>query len=203
MRPDYKLYVPFVLKWEGGYVNDPVDRGGETNMGITRATFDSLASRVLGITPNDSTFRALTKDQASLFVKYFWDKATYNNSINSQIVAEAITSWNWGSGALGLREFQKMLNEEYGFSLTVDGVIGPQTVKAANSISARALFNKMLERRETFFLSIVDRNPSQARFINGWLNRLNDFADRHKKKFSSEPRQVCSDCPCSDCSCTE
>ena len=33
--------VKFVLAREGGYVNDPTDKGGETNRGITHATYDS------------------------------------------------------------------------------------------------------------------------------------------------------------------
>ena len=31
--------VPFILKWEGGFVNDPDDLGGATNKGVTLATY--------------------------------------------------------------------------------------------------------------------------------------------------------------------
>ena len=31
--------VPFILSWEGGFVNDPDDVGGATNKGITIATW--------------------------------------------------------------------------------------------------------------------------------------------------------------------
>lgn len=36
---DVKKLAPFILKWEGGFVNDPDDLGGATNMGITIATY--------------------------------------------------------------------------------------------------------------------------------------------------------------------
>ena len=36
---DVKKFLPFVLRWEGGYVNDPADRGGATNKGVTIATW--------------------------------------------------------------------------------------------------------------------------------------------------------------------
>lgn len=35
----YPQMVKFVLAREGGYVNDPTDKGGETNKGITHTTF--------------------------------------------------------------------------------------------------------------------------------------------------------------------
>ena len=33
-----KRLQPFILRWEGGFVNDPLDRGGATNKGITIGT---------------------------------------------------------------------------------------------------------------------------------------------------------------------
>lgn len=36
---DIKVLVPFILSWEGGFVNDPDDKGGATNKGVTIATW--------------------------------------------------------------------------------------------------------------------------------------------------------------------
>ena len=36
---DYRRLVPFILKKEGGFVDDPDDLGGATNKGVTFATF--------------------------------------------------------------------------------------------------------------------------------------------------------------------
>ena len=33
------LLLPFILRWEGGFVNDPMDKGGATNKGVTIATW--------------------------------------------------------------------------------------------------------------------------------------------------------------------
>ena len=34
--------IPIVLRHEGGYVNDPLDKGGETNYGISKRSYPHL-----------------------------------------------------------------------------------------------------------------------------------------------------------------
>ena len=38
---DVRKLAPFILKWEGGFVNDPDDLGGATNMGVTIGAWKS------------------------------------------------------------------------------------------------------------------------------------------------------------------
>jgi lysozyme family protein len=175
---NYKEYVPFVLRWEGGVSNDPADTGGLTNKGITRATFDTLALKVLGKLPTSNNFYALTDQEAGLFVRHFWNKATGNNSIKSQPIAETITGWYWGSGSRGLRNFQKLLNEKFNAGLKVDGAIGPASVAAINAQNESKLFYAAADARADYFRAIVNNNSSQSKFLRGWLNRLNDFKQR-------------------------
>ena len=42
---DVRKLAPFILKWEGGFVNDPDDLGGATNMGVTIGTYEHIAER--------------------------------------------------------------------------------------------------------------------------------------------------------------
>ena len=179
--PDYRKFAPFILKWEGGEANDPNDRGGHTNMGITRATFNALSKKVLGKEPTTTNFLHLTKNEAILFIRYFWMKATWNNQIHSQAVAEAITSWYWGSGGYGIKEWQRMLRDYFSKTdINVDGVVGRQTVEYTNSIPEKDLLEQAIKCREQTYKKLVQNDPSQSKFIKGWLNRLNDFAQRHK-----------------------
>ena len=39
------VLIPFVLRYEGGFVNDPADSGGPTNKGVTLNTFRSVYGR--------------------------------------------------------------------------------------------------------------------------------------------------------------
>lgn len=176
---DYKLYVPFVLRWEGGVSNHAADTGGLTNKGVTYQTYMSLCNAVYGCNPTEQHFYSLNNDQIGLIIQYFWNKSTANNRIGSQKVAEAITSWMWGSGATGLRWFQQMLNTEYKAGLQVDGQIGVLTANFINSLDPDELFRKCLAYRRNRFISICNENASQKVFLKGWLNRLRDFAERH------------------------
>ena len=41
------ILAPFILSYEGGFVNDPLDRGGATNMGVTIATWKSVGQSLV------------------------------------------------------------------------------------------------------------------------------------------------------------
>ncbi len=178
-KADYRKYVPFVLNWEGGKSNNAADRGGLTYKGITYTTYNTLCKIVLKRSPDREHFLSMTDEEVGLFVKYFWDKSTNNNQIASQKIAEAITSWHWGSGKLGLMWYQRMLNDEYNCKLVVDGIIGNASIVAINSIDADDLFRMSIKYRYNRFHQICKQNPSQKVFLKGWLNRLQDFAARH------------------------
>ena len=178
---DYRKFTPFILRWEGGEVNDKADRGGHTNRGITRTTFNALSRKVLGKEPTLTNFKNLSKEDAMQFIHYFWNKATGNNQIKSQAVAEAITSWFWGSGGYGIKEWQRMLRDKFGkTNIIVDGGVGKQTIDYTNSIPENKLMKQAIATREQTFRKLVKRDPRQARFLKGWLNRLSDFTSRHK-----------------------
>lgn len=178
---DYRKFTPFILRWEGGEVNDKADRGGHTNRGITRTTFNALSRRVLGKEPTLANFKNLSREDAMKFIHYFWNKATGNNQIKSQAVAEAMTSWFWGSGSYGIKEWQRMLRDKFGKTkIIVDGGVGMQTINYTNSIPENELMKQAIATREQTFRKLVKRDPRQAKFLKGWLNRLNDFTNRHK-----------------------
>ena len=58
--------------------------------------------------------------------------------------------------------------------MVADGVIGPRTMAAINGANAKDLVAKFSDARADFYQGIVARKPDQARFIKGWLNRVED-----------------------------
>jgi lysozyme family protein len=79
----------------------------------------------------------------------------------------------WGSGARqAVKSLQVAINH-CGLQCDVDGLIGPKTILLANSIEPKKLFDALTAERERFFYAIgVGKN---AKFLTGWLNRLNDY----------------------------
>jgi lysozyme family protein len=168
---DVNRLAPFILKWEGGFVNDPVDRGGATNMGVTIATwqhvgYDKDGDGEIGV----SDLRLLTKEEVvnRVLKPHYWDRWRADE-INSQPVADILVDWVWGSGVYGIKIPQKVLG------VTIDGMVGPKTLAAVNDADPLTFFNEIKKEREVFLNRIVERDPSQKRFIKGWMNRLNEL----------------------------
>jgi len=84
-------------------------------------------------------------------------------------VANILVDWLWNSGRHGIVIPQRLLG------VKPDGVVGMQTIHAVNGRDPRSLFDTLKEERKAFFLSLVERDPSQKKFLKGWMNRLNAF----------------------------
>jgi lysozyme family protein len=163
---DYKVLVPIIKRFEGGWSNHPNDRGGCTNSGVTISTYRAYYGK--SKTCND--LKKMTESQwNAIFIQRYWVK-WLGDRISSQSIANLLVDWFWTSGVYGIKYPQQVLG------VTADGVVGPKTIAAINNYpNQKELFQKLWNRRKKHFEDIVKKNPSQKVFLKGWLNRLSAF----------------------------
>ena len=175
-RSDSLFYatIPLVLHYEGGFVDDPIDRGGKTNMGITQKILDTYKKKA-GINVTD--VKDLTKKDAMALYKAEWDSRGFGLLDNTDVM-KLVYDFSVNSGPqTAIVSLQKALNKK-GYNLVEDGYIGDKTNQAVNSVDEKWLKTELQKSRAEHCDGIVDRNPEQKRFINGWFNRINDIGNK-------------------------
>ena len=164
--------APFILKWEGGFVNDPADLGGATNMGVTIGAWKSCRYEKDGDGDIDvDDLRLLTREDVvnRVLKPQYWDRWKADD-IKSQSVANILVDWVWASGAHGIKIPQRLLG------VSVDGIVGPKTLAAVNARNPRELFDMIKIARFDFIEDICRKRPANNKFKRGWMNRINDIA---------------------------
>lgn len=167
---DVNKLVSHILKWEGGFINDPDDLGGVTNKGVCFRTYKLYRSRKGLSQPTIEDLKNISDDEFSLILKeMYWD-ACRADKIQSQGVANAIVDWAWHSGTTtAAKEIQKVLG------VSSDGIIGNITLSAINSQSPLPLFGKIKAARIKYIERICKSRPANQKFYRGWMNRINDL----------------------------
>jgi len=161
------------LGTEEGYSDDPFDKGGETNLGITKAVFENALRR--GIISGVSNIRFLTIAQAKAIYKTdYWFPIKLNMVLDREIAAEIFdTAVNMGRSR-AIKIVQESLNF-LGEKLDVDGIIGKLTLTAIQkwiNKDVRALFVCLNGFQFMKYVDIVRNDSSQIRFSRGWTKRI-------------------------------
>ncbi|MFU8776912.1 MAG: holin-associated N-acetylmuramidase [Roseovarius sp.] len=173
-----------IVAREGGYVDDPDDPGGATNFGVTIHTMRRLGmdlSRDGVVDARD--VRALTRDQAvALFIDHYYHRpgiARLPESLHASVFDMYVNA-----GANAVKILQRLLRE-MGQGIAVDGLIGPQTVTAAQ-VAAKAAPDHIADAygiaRRNYYLSLADARPASRKFARsraggkgGWIKRAEAF----------------------------
>lgn len=164
-----EILAPYIKKWEGGFVNDPADRGGATNKGVTIATFEAYCKEKSLPRPNVERLKRMTDGEwLDILKTMFWDR-WQADKIKSQKLANILVDWVWGSGVYGIKIPQRILGVKQ------DGIVGDETLKALNAQDPDKLFQVIYEARKKYLNDITISRPTNKRFLRGWLNRLEDI----------------------------
>lgn len=90
---------------------------------------------------------------------------------------------NAGNSA-AIKLLQKSVNSVYNANIAVDGKIGTQTLKYVNGDKTKELIVDFINRRISFYESIAKNNPSQKKFLKGWINRVNSTTETIKNCYN-------------------
>jgi lysozyme family protein len=171
---DFNQFLPMLLQFEGGYVNDPADPGGETNKGITMGTFKAFAQSLLGIAPTSANLKALTDQQAGVIYKVqYWDKMQ-GDAITLQPLANIVCDFYVNAGVNASKLLQRVMND-MGANLVVDGGIGTASMQALAGLDQTQVYRNYKQGRIAYYQNLVQRNPRLGKFLKGWMNRVNAF----------------------------
>lgn len=151
-----------------GYVNDPIDTGGETKFGVSKNGNPDL------------NIRELTWSQAKeIYYSRYW----------------VLGRCPWMPEAVAVLHFDICINSgiaraavflQRALRVVPDGAIGPATLARLNVSDPKYVCHKISDLREQFYRDIVRNNPRQIRFLNGWLRRCNEmrvFSTTYADKF--------------------
>ena len=152
---DFKTAILLTLVHEGGYVNNPDDPGGETNMGISKRQFPNL------------DIKNLTQDQAvEIYREGYW------KDLYSQLESQAVANKLFDLGVLfGVGTAVGILQLTLG--IKVDHVFGPMTLAAVNQADETSLLASYKADFVTHAFNVATINPAERQFLKGWSNRIN------------------------------
>src|SRR5579862_7765842 len=154
----FEACLPVILASEGGFVDDPADPGGATNLGVTRATLSSWLGRPATVAEVEALRPAAV---APIYRARYWNPAHAGDcppGVDLMVFDEAV---NQGVGR-ALASLQAALG------VAPDGAFGPATVAALAAADPAALVRAIAANREANYRAL----PTFPRFGHGWLARL-------------------------------
>jgi len=158
MTGNFKDCLDLVLKSEGGYVNNPADPGGMTNLGVTKRVWEEYTGHEV----DEKAMRALTPEKvAPLYEQKYW-RPCYGEVLPRGL---DFAVFSFGVNA-GPGRSVKLLQSVIG--CVPDGVIGPRTRELISASNSATLITKFSEARREYYRAL----KTFPVFGKGWLARV-------------------------------
>lgn len=173
-----------IVAREGGYVNDPDDPGGATKYGVTIHTMRRLGLDLTGDGRVDAEdVRKISYEQAvEIFLNHYFLRpriAELPEPLHATLFDMYVNA-----GANAVKILQRLLGD-LGEAVSVDGIIGPQTIAATARAYAKApdhIVDAYGIARRNYYFRIADRRPASRKYARtraggkgGWIRRAEEF----------------------------
>jgi lysozyme family protein len=157
MKSNFDKCLEMLLEHEGGYVNNVNDRGGMTNLGVTRRVYEDWMDRPV----TEQEMRDLTPDDvAPIYKKNYWDRVKGDQLPSGVDWCAFDWAVNSGSGRPA-----KAIQRAVG--ATQDGAIGNQTLGLVAEKDPKFIIDYVYTVRQAFYESLDD----YKHFGRGWSRR--------------------------------
>lgn len=182
--PTVQQIAEDIVAREGGYVNDPDDPGGATKFGVTLGTLQRLGLDVTQDGRIDGAdVKALSRKQAAdIFVDHYFTAPLIGDL--PMALQPSVFDMYVNAGGNAVKILQRLMCD-MGYEVSVDGVIGPQTVAAAQDagrVDGMALRDAYGVARRNYYFRIADRRKASRKYARtrsggkgGWIRRAEDF----------------------------
>ncbi len=161
MTASFEKAVEIILENEGGYVNNPLDPGGETKYGISKRTYPNI------------DIKNLTKEGAKeIYYRDFWMPLKLTNLTDKNLSLHVFDMGVNAGKSRAVKILQKIV------MVPEDGIMGNDTIAAANN-SFKDLATLYSNARKEFYTNLA-KSGSYSAFLKGWLNRVLSV-DKKKK----------------------
>jgi lysozyme family protein len=151
--------INVILSNEGGYSNNPDDKGGITKFGISSRSYP------------DIDIANLTKEEAkNIYKRDFWDKYLYK-SINNLEVATKFFDLSVNMGHSWACILVQRALRACGKNIIEDGSFGPQTLDAINNVDSTDLLAASKSEAAGYYRTLAAIDKQDKVFLKGWLNR--------------------------------
>jgi lysozyme family protein len=152
-----------LMKWEGEvFTNDPVDPGGATKFGITRASWDNFDS--------EKDLESILKSDAEILYEMEYWRPLRLGLCGHQCLADTLLSFAVNQGKkTAVRRLQGILG------LPTDGILGPASFIALDHANCVKINEAYLDKTIEFYNKLINRRPELVKFEKGWKARVADY----------------------------
>lgn len=163
-----------ILESEGGFQQDSSDSGNFVNgtlIGTNKGITANALAEFRGVDPTTITvddIKGVTDEEAKeIYAQNYYLKPKINEL--PQDIQDTVMDMYVNSGRNAVKILQRLAGVE------ADGVIGPATIKAVQE--ANITRNQYADARIDYYTKVAENNPSQNKFLQGWINRANKYRD--------------------------